>query len=181
MRTVTKLAAFAAVLALVGGLAAVAGGAIEPGRIGGEESTSEDHGSDEMTAVNEEHGSSTEEDGATEEAAEAPAGLPPGESGYRLQLTDPVVPGRDREELRFRILEEDGQPVTRFDEELGRRMHLILVRRDLSGYRHLHPELAADGTWSHAELPTADRYRAFLQFRHEGAVQTVAFTEEVGR
>jgi hypothetical protein len=26
-------------------------------------------------------------------------------------------------------------------------MHLIAVRRDLTGYRHVHPELGADGTW----------------------------------
>ena len=27
-------------------------------------------------------------------------------------------------------------------------MHLIVVRRDLSGFQHVHPDLAADGTWT---------------------------------
>ncbi|MEK8109242.1 hypothetical protein NKG94_40115 [Micromonospora sp. M12] len=27
-------------------------------------------------------------------------------------------------------------------------MHLIVVRRDLTGYQHLHPTMAKDGTWS---------------------------------
>ena len=29
-----------------------------------------------------------------------------------------------------------------------KRMHLIVVRRDLTGFQHLHPEMAADGTWA---------------------------------
>jgi hypothetical protein len=32
-----------------------------------------------------------------------------------------------------------------------------------------------------ATFPTEGRYRLFLQFKHEGRVQTVAFTQEVGR
>ena len=35
-----------------------------------------------------------------------------------------------------------------FEVEAERRLHLILVRRDLTGYQHLHPAMAADGTWS---------------------------------
>ena len=30
-----------------------------------------------------------------------------------------------------------------------------------------------------ATFPTAGRYRLFLQFQHDGEVQTVAFTQEV--
>jgi hypothetical protein len=30
-----------------------------------------------------------------------------------------------------------------------------------------------------ATFPTTGRYRLFLQFKHEGRVQTVAFTQEV--
>ena len=35
-----------------------------------------------------------------------------------------------------------------FEVEAQRRLHLIVVRRDLTGYQHLHPAMAADGTWS---------------------------------
>jgi hypothetical protein len=38
--------------------------------------------------------------------------------------------------------------VRSFDVEHERRMHVIVVRRDLTGFQHLHPTMAADGTWS---------------------------------
>jgi hypothetical protein len=44
-------------------------------------------------------------------------------------------------------------------------MHLIVVRRDLTGYQHLHPTMAPDGTWSiPLTLPTAGAWRAFADF-----------------
>jgi len=36
-----------------------------------------------------------------------------------------------------------------------------------------------DGIGFATTFPTAGRYRLFLQFKHEGRVQTVAFTQEV--
>ena len=36
-------------------------------------------------------------------------------------------------------------------------MHLILARRDLTGFQHLHPELGADGTWSRRVQPRRRR------------------------
>mgnify|MGYP003476862042 CR=1 FL=1 len=39
-------------------------------------------------------------------------------------------------------------------------MHLIVVRRDLTGYQHLHPELQPDGSWTtRLTLPEAGAYR----------------------
>src|SRR5215210_1837354 len=32
--------------------------------------------------------------------------------------------------------------------EHTRRMHVIVVRRDMTGFQHVHPTQAADGTWS---------------------------------
>ncbi len=41
-------------------------------------------------------------------------------------------------------------------------MHLIVVRRDTTGFQHVHPEMAADGTWSvPLAVATAGSYRAF--------------------
>ncbi len=47
----------------------------------------------------------------------------------------------------FRITGPDGRPVTAFDVEHEKRMHLIPVRRDTADYQHVHPTMAADGTW----------------------------------
>ncbi|MEY4231680.1 MAG: hypothetical protein RLZZ362_2529 [Actinomycetota bacterium] len=45
-------------------------------------------------------------------------------------------------------LERDGARVTDFTEQHAALLHLLLVRHDLTGYQHLHPELAPDGTWT---------------------------------
>jgi hypothetical protein len=52
-----------------------------------------------------------------------------------------------------------------FDVEHTKRMHLIVVRRDLTGFQHLHPSENADGTWSlPVTLPEAGTYRVFADF-----------------
>ncbi|MFL1428166.1 MULTISPECIES: hypothetical protein [unclassified Nocardiopsis] len=109
-------------------------------------------------------------DGATDgestaNAAHTPSGLQISQDGYTL---DPVrTPGRAGEEetLAFRVLGPDGEPVTAFEESHDERMHLIVVGRDMSGYRHVHPEMARDGTWSiPLELDTPGPYRMFADF-----------------
>ncbi len=47
-------------------------------------------------------------------------------------------------------------------EQHGQRMHLIVVRRDLIYYQHLHPSLSKSGSWTAAfTLPEAGVYRVF--------------------
>jgi hypothetical protein len=49
-------------------------------------------------------------------------------------------------------------------------MHLIVARRDLSGFRHVHPEMAPDGTWRVASpLGDPGNWRAFADFTPTGA------------
>ena len=47
-------------------------------------------------------------------------------------------------------------------------MHLIVVRHDLTGFQHLHPVMAVDGTWS-VPLRVADAgsYRVFADFSRD--------------
>ena len=40
-----------------------------------------------------------------------------------------------------------------YDVEHEKQLHLIVVRRDLTGFQHVHPTLAADGTWTVAARP----------------------------
>jgi hypothetical protein len=62
-----------------------------------------------------------------------------------------------------------------FDVTHEKRMHLIVVRRDLTGFQHLHPELGEDGTWTaSATLAEAGSYRLFADFSHEGEATTLA-------
>ncbi|WP_236073125.1 hypothetical protein [Streptomyces tardus] len=98
----------------------------------------------------------------------APGGLEISKQGYTLDLHTPrITAGEQKEsELRFRIRDRGGEPLTSYAVEHGRELHLILVDRDLDTFRHLHPARAADGTWStDVSLPQAGSYRLFADFR----------------
>lgn len=74
-------------------------------------------------------------------------------------------------EVRFRIEDHDGQPVTDYVEELTKELHLYVVNDDLTVFRHLHPTRADDGTWTAPfDVPDAGGYRVVTEFvaRDEG-------------
>jgi hypothetical protein len=99
-----------------------------------------------------------------------PGGLASSRDGYTFEpVTATLQPGT-RQDFAFRITGPDGRPVTAFDVEHDKRMHLIVVRRDATGFQHVHPEMAADGTWSvPLTLPAGGSYRAFADFAPTGA------------
>jgi hypothetical protein len=54
-------------------------------------------------------------------------------------------------------------------------MHLIVVRRDMTGFQHLHPTQNADGTWTTPlRLDEAGSYRVFADFSHDDEPRTLA-------
>jgi hypothetical protein len=82
-------------------------------------------------------------------------------------------PGEEHE-WAFRIRDDDGDVVTSFDEQHGEPLHLVVVRRDLAGFQHLHPTMAPDGTWSQSiVLPGAGVYRAFADVSVDGRSTTL--------
>ena len=77
--------------------------------------------------------------------------------------------------MRFRVVEDSGETVRDFDVEHTKRMHVIVARRDLSGFQHLHPVQAADGAWSlELKLDDPGSYRLFADFSHEEEKTTLA-------
>ena len=67
------------------------------------------------------------------------------------------------------ILGPDGAPVTGYQTEHDKDLHLIVVRRDLSGFQHVHPVLGDDGTWRvPVDLSAAGEYRVFADFTPTG-------------
>lgn len=85
--------------------------------------------------------------------------------GYTL-VPEPVTAG----EFRFRVDGPDGTPVTSYAVVHDKPMHLIVVRRDLSGYQHLHPTMDPDGTWRvDLTLDAPGVYRAYADFAVIGA------------
>jgi hypothetical protein len=77
-------------------------------------------------------------------------------------------------QFTFRILDQSGQPLSSSVEQHERAMHLIVVRRDLFGFQHLHPTMRTDGTWmAELTLPTAGVWRAFADFATDHGAATL--------
>lgn len=101
------------------------------------------------------------------EAAEPalPAGLAATQDGYTLQLGQTIVPSGAAVPLTFRVTDPSGATVTDFVDSHEKQLHLIVVRRDLTGYQHVHPVLDSSGTWSvPLNLREAGAYRVFADF-----------------
>ena len=153
MRPGARLAVFA--VAAVGVFAAsfAAGRAVEPVGLSNAEPV--------------EHG------GAMEMAGGLP-GLASTAEGFALVPTSDTQPPGRPAEYRFTIRGEDGAPVTVFDEEHTKRMHLIVVRRDFAGFIHEHPVMGADGTWTATlNIAEAGVYRVFADFVVDGDKHTL--------
>jgi hypothetical protein len=166
-----RIGAFVAALVVIFGGAALAGGAIKP------------HG-DDPTARNAErddHASAAGDDemssGSHSETGPVARvrGLAIAADDLRVVVDRTELRCGRTEELRFRIVDDHGETVRDFDVEHEKRMHLILARRDLTGFQHLHPTQDADGSWTvPVRLDDAGSYRLFADFSHEDTPQTLA-------
>lgn len=68
-------------------------------------------------------------------------------------------------ELALTVQGPDGDPETNFDLSHEKELHLIVVRTDGTGFRHVHPERSDDGQWSIPwEWDTAGSYRVYTEF-----------------
>ena len=178
MSTAAKLTAFAATLAVLFGGGALAGSAIDPGG----ESSAGTHDTQAPATGKAGHGSASEDHAMTTsapqqstEAAHPVRGLAVAENGLRLAIDDAELRRGKTEALRFRIVDDAGETVRDFDVEHTKRMHLIVARRDLTGFQHLHPEQDEDGTWSAAvKLADAGSYRVFADFSRDEEPYTLA-------
>ncbi|MFI7604956.1 hypothetical protein ACIBTV_07515 [Micromonospora sp. NPDC049366] len=154
MNTAMKLSGFAL------GLAAVFGAAYGVGQVAGPVTPAAESRHDDTMAGHGDTGHGTEA-GAS---GRLPGGLLVSDRGYTLvPVTAPSG------EFAFRIAGPDGGPVTAYDVAHDRRMHLIVARRDLSGFRHVHPEQDPDGTWRvAAPFGGPGVWRAFADFTPTG-------------
>jgi hypothetical protein len=109
----------------------------------------------------------------------APATTAKSDGGYDVRLDSGTARAGRESELRFQVT-KNGRPVE-VEPYLGADGHLVALRDGDLAFLHVHPtdhgERGSIGFES--TFPTTGRYRLFLQFKHEGRVQTVAFTQEV--
>ena len=119
-----------------------------------------------------------------------------------LRARQPVI-------LRFRILDKDGKPAANLEQYMGMAGHLVIVKRDLGVFAHVHPSgsmpmaallllekrkdsggsamSAMPGMYETAPaevtfpygFPESGDYRLFVQIKRSGQVQTGVFDAHV--
>ncbi|WP_197318527.1 hypothetical protein [Saccharomonospora sp. NB11] len=170
MNTAAKLSAYGVSLALVAVGGWLVGEAVGPGDTGvrGADAAHTGPGADhsgEGDAGDVHYGHAAGE--------HLPDGLASSKNGYTFTPETTTLEAGEKTTLSFRITGPQGEPVTRFDVEHEKRMHLILLRRDTTNFQHVHPTMAADGTWSvPITIDDPGSYRAFADFTPTGGEST---------
>jgi hypothetical protein len=148
MNTPQKVAAFAAGLVVVFAAAFGIGATF-------------DSAADVAADHSQPHEEQPAQDAAT---ADPPAGLSSTEDGYTLELAETRVAADKQVPLQFQITDANGSAVTRYVENHEKPLHLIVVRRDMAGFQHVHPTLGGNGTWRVPVDLSAGDYRVFADF-----------------
>jgi hypothetical protein len=104
----------------------------------------------------------------------APGGLSISAGEFTLKAEPTVFEAGREEAFGVRILDRAGREVRNLDEQHEELMHLIVVRRDLTNYQHLHPSMDEAGSWSvPLTLPKPGVFRAFVDFSVNGEPLTL--------
>ncbi|MFB8210632.1 hypothetical protein [Streptomyces sp. NPDC056010] len=92
-------------------------------------------------------------------------GLSDAQDGYRLTSSQRSLAAGKQADYRFTVTGPDGKPVTGFAVDQTKRMHFYAIRSDLTGFQHIHPAMAADGTWTAGLAAlTPGEWRMFASF-----------------
>lgn len=168
----TRPAAYLMALVALFGAAWLAGGAL--GGVDDAAPRAEAHGEGDAMAMGD--GDAHGDDGASghpsRPAGAATPGLAVAANGLRLVAPSTLRAGV-REDFRFRVADDRGATVRAFDVEHTKKLHLIAVRRDLTGFQHLHPAQSSDGAWrTPLTLREPGAYRVFADFTPRGGQAT---------
>lgn len=156
-------------------------------------------------------GDDSEASGASQAAAKAPVAsfTLPDNSRWERSLDPQGLHARQSVILRFRIFDKDGKPASDLEPYMGMAGHLVIVRRDLAVFAHVHPSgsmpMAAllllekqkdSGSSAMSAMPEMHEtapaevtfpygfpepgdYRMFVQIKRSGHVQTGIFDARV--
>jgi hypothetical protein len=103
-------------------------------------------------------------------------------NGYKVELSfdKEVKPGQS---LAMKVnIAKDGKPVNNLEKYLGALGHMVVISEDTQQYLHVHPmesDRKGPEITFHTAFEKPGLYRAFLQFLHEGKLQTADFTVKV--
>lgn len=149
MNAPVKVAVFVTALAVVFGGALLAGRQFGP--VGNDSAGSKHHG--------------TGGDQASAKHDDIPGGLMISQNGYTLRLDKSQLAAGKARQLAFTVGGPDGKPVTDYDVQHEKQLHLIAVRRDFGGFQHVHPTRDEHGTWSVPLDLTPGTWRIFADFK----------------
>ena len=94
--------------------------------------------------------------------------------GYRLAAVRLPRNTDGPGEMSFRILDRAGEPFSDVVEVQTKLLHLYVVRSDYAVYRHVHPTIGDDGTWTaRVDLGEPGDYRVIADFQPTGADRPV--------
>jgi hypothetical protein len=81
-------------------------------------------------------------------------------------------------ELTLHINGPDGQRITNFTEAHGSKLHVVLIRPDLSGFQHVHPEIAADRSFV-VPIDQPGKWHIVVDVKPAGAAASIALATNV--
>ncbi|MFC3762594.1 hypothetical protein ACFOUW_17255 [Tenggerimyces flavus] len=140
------------------------------------------HGETEPAGEAEAEGEGHGDDGhgGAAEAATYVSGLAATEAGFTLVPAQTTLTRGPAVPFTFTVTGPTGKPVTEYTKSHEKDLHLIVVRRDLSGFQHVHPTRAADGSWSvDLDLRTAGSWRVFADFKPTATGETTTLGTDV--
>ena len=116
-----------------------------------------------------EHADEGSEHGGHDAGSGQLPGLAVSDAGYTLVPAAPTLPAGQAVPFRFTVTDPDGRALKSYQLSHEKELHLIVVRRDLDGFQHVHPVRAADGTWSvPLDVSKGGTYRVFADFKPAG-------------
>jgi len=173
MNVATRLGAFVAALGVVFAAAYGSGALVSP--VANTQETGHESGGAEAPGHGQPSGL-----GAADAAGTGPGGLAVSADGYTLRRLSPDPRPGATGEFAFLIVDAHATPVTQFQISHDKPLHLVVVRRDLTGFQHMHPRMSSDGTWrADMSLPEAGDWRVFADFRPEAADHQVILGVDV--
>ncbi len=173
MNTPVKIGGFAVALAAVFALALGAGNALGP-VVAEDPSAQDGHPSGHSAAQGEAaasgghsgHGEAHHGEGPDPAwVDDLPGGVMISQHGYTLALDDFTLASGDDVPVTFQVRGPNREPITDFQQTHNKDLHFIAVRRDMTGFQHVHPSRTDGGNWRTALDLAPGMWRLFADFR----------------
>lgn len=91
-----------------------------------------------------------------------------------FKVSSAQVKAKEDASMTIQIQDKDGKSINDFDLNHEKKMHLIVVNKDLSSYKHIHPEYKGNGIFTvSTQFPAGGEYKFFADFVPSGKEKSV--------